>query len=156
MSARTAVARTAVAVLTAAAFLTPTASAAAAPGQARDGSYEVAPSGSAPVLEDSCGPTDIRAHRDRIDLVVGKPGRLTVAFKSERNCVLDVVLRPLSRDSGIEVSPAPAVRVSTPATFTWTVTGTKPTKDLFVATVYRAGPTFAVRLSDVTVRPSGR
>jgi hypothetical protein len=42
--------------------------------------------------------------------------------------------------------------LQTPATFTWTVTGTKKTDDLLVAAVQGGGTMLGIRLPDVTVR----
>jgi hypothetical protein len=139
MPARTIAARTAVGVLTATAFLSP---AAAAPGTALASSDA-----------GSCGRFEAQTRpASKLNLKIGKPASMAVTFATERPCILDVWVRPLGQDTGIVVGPDQYVRVATPATFTWTVTGTKKTDDLLVAAVRGGGDMFGVRLPDVTVR----
>jgi len=107
---------------------------------------------SAVFVAGDCGRFDTRIQPGKLNLKVGKPGRLSVAFTTERPCVLDVAVRPLGRDTGIAVGPAEYVRIQTPATFVWTVTGTKKIEDLLVASVHAGGAMFGVRLPDVSVR----
>jgi hypothetical protein len=142
MRARSIAARTAVGALSATAFLTPAAPASAATG------VPVRPSDAG-----TCGRLDTQFRpAEKLNLKVGKPGGMAVTFATERPCALDVWVRPLGQDTGITVGPNQYVPIQTPATFTWTVTGTKKTDDLLVASVQGGGTTLGVRLPDVTVR----
>jgi hypothetical protein len=143
MSARSVAARTTVAILTAAAFLAPAASAAAAPRLAEGGSFDPA----------TCGRLETHSRPStKLNLKVGKPGRFALTIATERPCVFDVMLRPLGRDTGIVVGPDQFVRITTPATLTWSVTGTKKADDVLVAAVRSGEAMFGLRLPDVAVR----
>lgn len=146
MSARRTATRTAVATLTATAFLTPAASASAAPGQSRSGSYDAG----------SCGRLDTQIRpTGNLKLKVGKPGRLTIAFVTQRPCTMNVGLRACGRDDntgGLFVGPSNFTPVAMPGTFTWTVTGTKKADGFLAAGLSGAGTSFGIRLNDVTVR----
>ena len=150
MSKRRIAASATVAVLTTTAFLTPAASAAAAPTVAQVGSYDAG----------SCGrlDTQIRPNGD-LKLKVGKPKRLTIAFATERPCTLNVALRAFGNDDdtgGLVVGPADFTAISTPGTFTWTVTGTRKADGFLAAYLSGGGAQFGIRLNDVTVRQGHR
>src|SRR5882757_7217653 len=146
MTARKNVARVALGILATAAFLTPAASAGASPVTGAQASHGVS------FAAGTCGRFDARPDVRKLNLKVGKPGRLTVTFTTERPCDLDVAVRPLGRDTGIVVGPAEFVRIAAPGTFTWTVTGSKKVEDLLVASIRGGGSMFGVRLPDVSVR----
>lgn len=146
MSARRIAASATVAVLSTTAFLTPAASAAVAPTVAQGGSYDAG----------SCGRLDTKIRpKGDLKLKVGKPKRFTIAFATERPCVLNVALRAFGNDDdtgGLVVGPAGFTAISMPGTFTWTVTGTRKSHGLLAAYLSGSGARFGIRLNDVTVR----
>ncbi|MGQ0845586.1 MAG: hypothetical protein ACT4QF_15800 [Sporichthyaceae bacterium] len=145
MPARRIAAPVTVAALTATALLAPATSAAAAPTVAQvGGSYDGGP---------DCGRLDIQFRpKGDLKLKVGKPGRFTIAFDTERPCTFNVALRASGNSGdGLAVGPSDFTMVSMPRTFTWTVTGTKKT-DGFLAAYLSGGTRFGIRLNNVTVR----
>lgn len=145
MSARRIAITATVVALTAGAFLTPTASASAAPTVAGGGSYDAG----------QCGRLDVQKPDGILKLKVGKPGRFTVAFATERPCTVNVVLRAYGRDDntgGLTVGPDNFTPVSMPGTFTWTLTGARKGEGFLALGLSGAGASFGIRFNDVVVR----
>jgi hypothetical protein len=102
----------------------------------------------------SAGRMDVQARPDGVlKLKVGKPGRFTLAFVTERPCTFQVALRASGNDAMNDLAAGPSqyTVISMPGTFTWTVTGTKKT-DRFLVAYLSGGTHFGIRLNNVTVR----
>lgn len=101
----------------------------------------------------ACGDLRVDSRPDKLVMRVGQDRPLSVTFTSEHPCTFTAwVLGLERRNPGIAITPAHKVQISTPATFTWRITGTRPTSDVLVARLYGSDFTTGFRLPDVEVR----